>query len=353
MREPLQNANRLTLNLLKECLCPAVRKQTFLQMLFPAELRQADSAHLLDFIYCADTDFRNARTSFLNGNIVRYAKDQTFSRAHQAELTLIAAYLHDAAACERWIQYLSGQFLVPDFTAVSALIPLDAARYPKLFSDAIYAANQPQHVYRLILLLLLWAIFGERIGEVNGIFAVQHPESARYQQISTTEWLHRNMHDLQALNGLDMAFHSGDTLLSHTDRIDILLKLIRNGVKLRVLTDGGMSAEEMSPHMRHSDRFILTKEQRIAYWCAFQERYPDSVEVRTSNLPILRNYFQFHAISPAQAAMRVGFYTYGNGYVEENFYLYPEADTHFYHLFENEFRYLWEIGTPAVGAHAL
>ena len=85
-------------------------------------------------------------------------------------------------------------------------------------------------------------------------------------------------------------------------------------------------------------------------WLAFQQRYPEAVEVRIAPVPVLRNYTCFSFAEPEKGSMRVVFYTYGNFFFGQYYSVFPPCGSAPYELFRIEFEHLWEHSRP-IEAH--
>ena len=349
---PLSQVNTVTLSRIKEIISPVVRKPAYLMQIFPPELKDTAPDGLLDFIYCTDPSLRNARTSFLNGNVIRY-QGKGFSRAHQAELTLIARVMNDPAAVSGWEEFLRAGFPVIDAQALRTLAADDQKLYPAAFSGLLPDAAP----HRLLLLLILWSVFGERISMVSGIFAVSPPEPVRqtytpspapasgireYESHSTLRMFEQILGSGVEITSVDFTFHSGGMWLVDVIRLDQLLTLLKRRCQLRILVDDEAASEPLSLHMRHRDQLISQQTEIVRNWKTFEERHQDLVQIKVSKIPILRNYINFHMREPEQSCMRVVFYTYGNPYLHTNYMLFPKYGSAEYMLFQNEFQYLWD-----------
>lgn len=355
----LDDANRITLNALKEILDPAIRKPEFLGMLFPPALRESDRTDLLAFIYDTSTVFRNARTSFLNGNIVRYPKKNTFSRAHQSELSLIANYLRSEDAFRCWTAHLAQQFPCPDAAALDALIPQDSPRYPAAFAELL---DRTDPVHEKLLLLILWAVFGERITSVSGLFRTperRQPETPQaglptegkmMRSWTAMEYFNQVVQGQHRIVQLDMGFHSGESWLSDGERVNMMLDLLKQGVSIRILLDDAEAAAPLSEHINSKDRFSIPLSLNYRNWLSFQERHAGAVSVRITPVPQLRNYTRFVFAEPEQGSMRIVFYTYGNFFFGQYYSVFPPCGSAPYELFRIEFEHLWEHSRP-IEAH--
>ncbi|MBQ6039186.1 MAG: hypothetical protein IJL32_00155 [Oscillospiraceae bacterium] len=350
----MEQANTITLNTLQELLNPALKKAEYLPTLFPPALRETDSTHLLDFIYEQDTALRNARTSFLNGNVVRYPAKQTCSRAHQNELNLIGSYLRSPETAGDWTQFLQTQFPFFHAEALEALIPEDASRYPKQFAAELQQTSDP---YRKLLLMILWAVFGERITTVAGIYTQAEAKSGKPDEFlfrgsvmmegwTEIDYFRSMTAHPEQIQQLDMAFHMGTSWLSDGERMNMMINMLESGTVMRILIDDEDMAWTLSTHINNKNRFSLPFSLNLQYWQEFERRHGGAVEVRLSPVPILRNYTRFTGRTPDASGMRVVFYTYGNFYFGQYYSIFPETDSPEYELFRIEFEYLWEKSKP-------
>ena len=350
---PISDANCITLNTLKAMLSPESRQTDYLTMLFPPELHDFDSANLLDFIYEKDDiTLRNARTSFTNGNITRQNDKQTYSRANQTKLTVIARWLRCPGSEALWTQFLAAQFPLLDHRQLARTIEEDESRYPAAFFSLLEQSDQSGDSAHLLLLLILWAIFGERITTADGIF--QNDPAAAIPDTKTaaappdrTTFCEGAFQTVPEIEHVDFSFHKGDFWLLDSKRIEFLLSLINRKIHLRVLVDLVEPSRLISSHMEHSKRFVLPHEMVLQYWREFQQRNPEYVHVRFSPVPILRNYCCFESADPAKSAMRLTFYSYGHKNFSDYYVLCPEAGSKPFTIFREEFAYLWAQGVEA------
>lgn len=353
MYYPISDANCITLNTLKALLSPESRQTDYLTMLFPPELNDFDTANLLDFIY--DTEnitLRNTRTTFTNGNIIRQNDKQTYSRANQTKLTVIARWLRCPGTETLWAQFLAAQFPLLDHRLLARTVEEDAARYPAAFAELLGQTEHAGDSAHLLLLLILWAVFGERITTADGIFyaeseAAQPDAKAVSKPPDRKAFCEASFRTVPDIQHVDFSFHKGDFWLIDSSRIEFLLSLISRKIHLRVLVDLVEPSRLISSHMEHSKRFVLPHEMVLQYWREFQQRNPEYVHVRFSPVPVLRNYCCFASADPEKSAMRLTFYSYGHKNFNEYFVLCPEAGTKPFTIFREEFEYLWAQGVEA------
>lgn len=353
MYYPIDEVNRITLNTIKEQISPESRQPVYLSMLFPPELKDFDSTHLLDFIYdTEDITLRNTRTTFANGNVTRQHDKQTYSRANQNKLALIANYLRQEGAAAGWIRHLAAQFPLLDHGVLARMLPADADRYPEAFSALLTRTVRDGETAHLFLLMLLWAVFGERITMAESIFpkeaaAAALPVSAEAEPPGRKEFCDAAFRTVPEIQSVDFAFHKGDFWLLDSTRIEFLHSLIDKKIHLHVLVDLVEPSRLISSHMEHSKRFVLPHEMVLQYWREFQSRNPEYVHVRFSPVPVLRNYCCFESADPQQSVMRLTFYSYGHKNFKEYYVVCPPVDSKPYRIFHEEFQYLWNLGVDA------
>ncbi|MBR6594190.1 MAG: toll/interleukin-1 receptor domain-containing protein [Clostridia bacterium] len=149
------------------------------------------------------------------------------------------------------------------------------------------------------------------------------------------------MRDMESIKGVDLAFHAGSEWHENIDRLDIISDLADAGVKLRIIVNTPESAELLGKHMRHKRKRYTSFKESVLLWRDFESQYPN-VEVRESDIPLLRIYYAFHMEKPEENAIRVKYYTYGNPKINRNFSQnFEPSDTHF-DLYRTEFEFLWD-----------
>lgn len=154
------------------------------------------------------------------------------------------------------------------------------------------------------------------------------------------------MAKLDSVKSIDLAFHSGSTWLMSAERMDILVELAETGIPMRIVVNSPEAAESIGKHMRHKLKKYMSFAEAVEGWSRFDEMY-DNVEVRVSDIPLLRVYYAFTMENEADSAVRVKYYTYGNAQRNKNFAHNFEPQDACYKLYKSEFEFLWERGTPA------
>ncbi len=164
--------------------------------------------------------------------------------------------------------------------------------------------------------------------------------------VSEIDSFFRNyMQDMEAIAGVDLAFHAGSVWHENIDRLDILSALADAGKQIRVVVNTPEAAELISQHMRHKLKRYIPFEEAASLWQNFASMY-ENVEVRVCDIPMLRIQYTFRMRQPERDVMRIKYYTYGNARIDNNFSQnFGPEDPHF-SLYRTEFEYLWAHSEP-------
>ena len=64
--------------------------------------------------------------------------------------------------------------------------------------------------------------------------------------------------------------------------------------------------------MRHKRKKYMSFSECIERWVEFEEEYPDDVEIRMVDIPLLRRYYSVHMKDAKQDTVNIKYYTYAN-----------------------------------------
>lgn len=142
--------------------------------------------------------------------------------------------------------------------------------------------------------------------------------------------------------GVDFAFHAGSAWHQDMDRIEVLGALADAGKKIRVIVNSPEVADSISKYMRHKLKKYLAFDEAIALWKNLESMY-DNVEVRVSDVPLLRIYYSFNMADPEKNKTKVKFYTHGNSKISMNYAQIFGASSPAYKLYKDEFELLWKL----------
>lgn len=155
------------------------------------------------------------------------------------------------------------------------------------------------------------------------------------------------MAKLDNVKRIDIAFHSGASWLGDDERLEILEELLEAQIPLRILVNSPEAAESIAQYMRNPHKRYVPFAEAIDGWRRFDEAY-ENVEVRITDIPLLRVYYAFTMVNEADNAVRVKYYTYFNTQRNKNFAQNFEPQDACYQLYKAEFETLWNSATPAV-----
>ncbi len=141
--------------------------------------------------------------------------------------------------------------------------------------------------------------------------------------------------------GVDFAFHAGSVWHQNVERLEILSTLADAGKKIRIIVNTAEVADSTSKYMRHKLKKYLGFDEAIESWRNFEGMY-ENVEVRISSIPLMRIYYSFNMVNPAENKTRIKFYTHGNPRIDLNYAQNFDASDAAYRLYKDEFEFLWE-----------
>ena len=151
------------------------------------------------------------------------------------------------------------------------------------------------------------------------------------------KWIHNNP-DVQSVC---MAFHAGSEWRRDAKKVSLLTEMIRRKVQLRILVNSGKAANFMCSHMKQPLKKYVEIDDCVSDWLELAELYPDSVEVRVSEIPIMHRIYLV-CNGDDSGIINVKYYTYGNYMPEKDFRLSFSAETPEFRIYREEFEYLWE-----------
>lgn len=348
MKNSLDNANKLTLNVIQKSLnIHYLSKPAFLRMIFPDSLCRNDSTGCLDFIFNSDSSYQNSRSTFMTGNITKHKKTSTYSRAHQTELNYIAKQFNTVLCFDDMTELLKNNFKSLHIESLISLSKIDYSLYPCEFSTSVNNAVQNGDTYTLLALLILWSVFGERITLIHMLNTSDIKDIKEdYFIISPYEniikYFNENMQNIHQIESVEFCFIAGSRWLMDDERIEIMQNLLKNRIKMRVLICQPDVAAYFTEHMKNPNKIYVSFDNSISMWNDFNQKNSDLVEVKVSPLPPMRNYCSFN-MKNGGSSLIFALYTYGNPYFNKNFFNHLRSDSHYFAAIKNEFDYLWNI----------
>lgn len=164
------------------------------------------------------------------------------------------------------------------------------------------------------------------------------------QEVSTNDidsFFRKAILTIDDIDGVDLAFHAGSVWHQNIERLEILGALADAGKKIRVIVNTPEVADSASRYMRHKLKRYIAFDEAIALWKNFESLY-ENVEVRISDIPLMRIYYSFNMVNPENNMTRVKFYTHGNSRIDLNFAQNFNVSDAAYKLFRDEFEFLWK-----------
>lgn len=158
---------------------------------------------------------------------------------------------------------------------------------------------------------------------------------------TTAEFMSAIKSDLADIESVCMAFHAGAEWRSDPDKVELLQCILEKGIKLRVIVNSAESADVICKHMQQPLKRYVGIDRCADEWLELQKLYPETVQVRVSNLPIIHRIYLLRK-ADATGIVNVKYYTYGNYKPAKDFRLSFTSDDPTYALYAEEFEYLWK-----------
>ncbi|MBQ3285564.1 MAG: toll/interleukin-1 receptor domain-containing protein [Ruminococcus sp.] len=146
------------------------------------------------------------------------------------------------------------------------------------------------------------------------------------------------------ITGVDIATHGGDIWFRDDILLDILDRFKREKIPVRVLINTADAAESVAKHMRHSNkrRRYTAFSECVEEWKEYAADDNPNMELRLSDIPLLRQYYSIHMSDSELDTVNVTYYTYGNPRMDANYENIFTTYSDYFDLYRNEFEYLWE-----------
>ena len=344
-RENLETANKLTLNIIQETLNIKTNKRDFLKMIFPQSLYNDDKYSLLDFIFCSDASTQSTRSIFINGNIIKNKKDSTYSRANQEVLSFIAEKMNDFSCFSDMIELVKKNFKSLKLETVKKLYEIDKNIYPVEFDKKLLSNFTYENIYKFLVMLILWSVYGERINNIHFENSENDCNSTDISSFYPYEYImnyfQKNMINLDDIKSVDFSFLAGLRWIMDNERIDILQKLLHHNIQLNIILANLEYAELIGKHMRNPEKTYISFKQGYELWHNFYKKHKDLIKIKICSFPILRNYYSFNKKDGSSEIMFV-MYTLNNPTFNKNYSQIIDNSSQYFQTLKNEFDYLWK-----------
>lgn len=337
----MDKINKLTINKIQKSLSIKTDKTTFLRMIFPSTLKNEDNAGLVDFIFNSDTSFQNNRSIFINGNIIRNKKKQTYSHAFQEVLNFISDKMNNYSCLSDMTELLTKNF--PNITQelIDSLQEIDNDIYPDDFRKIL---NNSENLHYKLTLLILWAVFGERINLIH--FSINLPKqninnSIIYKYSDIMKYFNDNLNDIDEIESVEFVFQTGIRWINDDERVKIIQKLLDSNIKLNIIISD-INYEFISAEINNPNRTFIKFSYIHEMWKEFCIKNNNLVNIKVSPLPILHSYYSFNMKNNKSSVFYI-LYTYGNIGYKRRLTQTLDCTSEHYQTLKDEFKYLWKI----------
>lgn len=169
--------------------------------------------------------------------------------------------------------------------------------------------------------------------------------------VTTDEFFRNNLsnRDGFTVESVDVAFHAGAPWLSAGEKKDMMLSSLKNNVKWRVLINTIRTAESIGKHMRDETALYTSFKQARAQWKKLAEMYPNALEVRECNIPLIHIHhcvkMKNNDTGDPYGEVHIKYYAYNNTRTDNAFEHQMSSYSKYYSIYDDEFEYLWEQST--------
>ena len=274
-------------------------------------------------------------SDFMNGN---YNKKGLTKRKQNKALDYIATRIREKQNVPNWIKHLEKNHPNLSLETMQNIANVDMDLFPNRFKSLIINEHNK---YYLLLFLICWAVFGERIEECNFQESSFYIESKSKNSYNSDDDFFANMFTYaSAIQQIDMAYHSGYKWLYSTERSNMLNNFLIQGGRLRVLVNSQKAASIIAKHTNNPNKEYIGFKKSIEAWKRLAHKFPDSVEFIVSDIPLMHSFIHFKFREQEASKMLIIFYTYGNSAMPKNYHLLVSSSSDDYSLFNQEFEYL-------------
>lgn len=150
-----------------------------------------------------------------------------------------------------------------------------------------------------------------------------------------------NESELGEVDSIDMAFHLGSLWLLDGERVVLLRKAIKNGIKIRIVVNTLDQVESVFPHTSQEGQEYLDFDENAQKWKKFSTDNSNLVEFHIAKVPLLhRTYIIRNKDNDGWA--NITYYSYGKHDKSENQSLSFRSKSKEYQRYLEEFDYIWD-----------
>lgn len=160
--------------------------------------------------------------------------------------------------------------------------------------------------------------------------------------ISPQQYFIDALHSKESITRIDIAAHSGAIWFQNDSYIEILEMIEREKIPVRLLINTADAAESIAKHMRNKKRKYFSFDKCIEEWKKYVREDYENIELRVSDIPLLRRYYSIHMSDGSLDTVNVRYYTYGNYKMDANYQNIFTPFSDYFTLYREEFTYLWD-----------
>ena len=157
---------------------------------------------------------------------------------------------------------------------------------------------------------------------------------------STTEFFKFALENVADKAAVKMAFHAGSEWQRDSDKVNLLKVILDRRIKIYILANTKSVVENVTRSMTQPLKRYVDFDESLSEWLDLKMEYPELVEVRVPNVPLLHRLYIVCGVDSGYA--NVKYYTYGNYTPGKDFRLSFAFNSDEYNLYSDEFNYLWE-----------
>lgn len=139
---------------------------------------------------------------------------------------------------------------------------------------------------------------------------------------------------------IEIATQVGLQLINSEQMNTAMIRFLKRGGKLSILINSEEKRWEIGDHMKSEDRYYIKTEQCIAYWKRLKMKFPDSLTIFVTEIPLLHSIFFTATEEKMDSAIYVVYYTYTVYNVESVPQLLVHSGEEYFDIYFSELRYL-------------
>lgn len=141
---------------------------------------------------------------------------------------------------------------------------------------------------------------------------------------------------------IEIATQVGLQLIENEQMNYAMIRFLERGGKLSILINSEEKRWEIGDHMKSEDRYYIKTEQCIAYWKRLKIKFPKSLTIFVTEIPLLHSIFFTAIEEEIDSAIYVSYYTYTAYNLESVPQLLVHPEEEYFDIYLSELRYLQE-----------